>query len=108
MFITLSQNMKTINAITIPEVDITSWEDTVVQGEYYYKDQIGATVEVTITDGTITDIRFIEHLYGLGGKAEVIIDDIIAQQTLQVDDVAGATTSSHVIKLAILNALEEE
>ena len=52
--------------------------------------------------------RAVEHLAGKGTIAEVITEDIIRDQTLLVDDISGATTSSHVLKLAIQDALEEE
>jgi uncharacterized protein with FMN-binding domain len=106
VFIGLSSNMKKIRAIEINNIEISGVSDQTVVGEYYYEDQIGATVEVTIENGMITEIVFIEHIAGLGEKAEIITEDIINEQSLEVDAVSGATTSSHVIKLAIQNALE--
>ena len=107
MFIGLSQNMKEIRTIPITDIDFSKYEDGTYQGLYYYENQIGATVELHIEDGKAVSIIFLDHKYGLGGKAEIIIEDIIEEQTLLVDDISGATTSSHIIKLAIQNALEE-
>lgn len=104
---TLSANMKTIRNIPINDIAIDEFVTDTVRGEYYFEDQIGATVDVTIMDGVITEITFIEHICGKGEIAEVITVDIIAAQSLYVDDIAGATTSSHVIKLAIQDAMEE-
>jgi uncharacterized protein with FMN-binding domain len=107
MWFTLSSNMKEIRAITINEMDVANMADQTIRGSYYYEDEIGATVEVQIKDGRITEIIYIEHIAGKGTIAEVIKNDIILEQSLLVDNIAGATTSSHVIKLAIQNALEE-
>lgn len=107
VFLTLTLNMKNIKAEEIRDINVTEYEDQTLTGSYYYEEQIGATVEVEIENGEIVAITFIEHLYGLGGKAEVIVDDIIETQSLEVDAIAGATTSSHVIKLAVQNALEK-
>lgn len=108
VFVNLSKNMNEIKSLEIEGIDPAQLEDGSYTGSYYYEDQIGATLTVIIENGEITDILFIEHLYGLGGKAETIIDDIIEEQSLEVDAVSGATTSSHIIKLAVQNALEEK
>jgi uncharacterized protein with FMN-binding domain len=99
--------MKTIREIEVPNVDFDTIEDGIYTGSYYFEDQIGANVSVEMKDGRITEIQFIEHICGKGTIAEVITEDIMEKQTLEVDDIAGATTSSHVIKLAIIDALEE-
>ena len=107
MWMTLTNNMKEIRSIPIEEMDLSQINDQLVRGTYYYEDQIGATVDVEIENGEIVEITYIEHIAGKGTIAEVIRDDIIREQSLLVDDISGATTSSHVIKLAIQNALEE-
>lgn len=107
MVYTLNSNMKEIRAIEITDFDVTTYQDDVYIGEYYYENQIGATVEVHIENGLIIDIVFVEHICGKGDIAEVIVEDIIREQSLFVDNIAGATTSSHVIKLAVQDALEE-
>ena len=108
MVLVLNTNMKHIRNEEIREINISEYEDQTVIGSYYYQDQIGATVEVTIQEGKILDIIFIDHLYGKGGIAEVIVNDIIEEQSLLVDDISGATTSSRVIKLAVQDALGEK
>lgn len=102
----LSRNMATIRAIDIPAIDRSTLDDGTYRGTYYYEDQIGATLDVTIQDHQITDIVIIEHLCGKGVIAEAILEDMIRSQTLDVDDIAGATTSSHVLKLAVADALK--
>ncbi len=106
MWLSLTNNMKEIKAIDIYEIDTTTKQDQTVRGSYYYKDQIGATLDIVIENGEIKNITFVEHLAGKGTIAEVIINDIIAEQSLLVDDISGATTSSHVIKLAVQNGME--
>ncbi len=106
MFVTLTNNMKEINAIEIHELSQENLEDGEYIGKYYYEEQIGVTVKVNVQNKLIVKIEFIEHIAGLGHKAEIIVEDIIEKQSLHVDDITGATTSSRVIKLAIENALE--
>ncbi|QUI22523.1 FMN-binding protein [Vallitalea pronyensis] len=67
---------------------------------------VKVTVAVTVKDHKIENIDIKNHTHGLGKKAEAIVDDIMAHQTLQVDGVSGATMSSNVIKLAIEEALK--
>lgn len=106
--LTLSSNMKQIRSIEIADFNLTTKEDNIYEGAYYFEDQIGASVSITVLDGKITDISVLEHLTGKGEKAEELIPVVIEEQTLLVDNIAGATTSSHVIKLAIQDALKEE
>jgi uncharacterized protein with FMN-binding domain len=106
MWIKLNQNMNTIKEIPIEDIDFTVYEDGIYEGLYYYEDQIGAKVEVHIEDGNIRNIVLVEHVYGLGQKAESIIDEVILEQSLDVDYISGASTSSKVILLAIDDAMK--
>lgn len=67
-------------------------------------DFIYAKVSVTVQNNRIIDIQLLEHKNGKGQPAEIIINDIIQNQSLEVDVVSGATNSSKVIKKAIENA----
>lgn len=107
MTLTLQANMKEIRDIPVEDFNIDSIEDGTYVGEYYYEDQIGATLEVVVQNHQITDIIVVEHICGKGKIAESLLQDVIAIQSLHVDDVAGATTSSRVLKLSIQNALKE-
>ncbi|MEX1376189.1 MAG: FMN-binding protein [Eubacteriales bacterium] len=93
--------------IKIDNVDISSVADGVYTGEYNTA-MVSAEVEVAISDGKISALQILRHDCGLGGKAEVIVDDIVSSQSLDVDTVAGATTSSKVILKAVENALTGE
>lgn len=106
MFTAITVNMNKVKAITVTEAELQLIDDGEYTGEYYYKNQIGASVFVQVRDNEIVEILITDHITGLGKKAEAITQDIISNQSLLVDDVSGATVSSHVIKLAIKNALE--
>jgi len=60
---------------------------------------------VTVAGGKITAIDIQRHDHGRGAAAEKITDRIIAEQSLQVDTISGATYSSKVILKAIEKAL---
>ncbi len=105
-WVQVSANMKNILEEELRIEDFEEFQDGNYEGSYYYEDQIGASVSLVIEEGTVVYIEINNHLYGFGEKAEVITNNIISEQTLNVDVIAGATTSSKVIKLAIQNALE--
>lgn len=103
----LNKQMDGLLEMEINELDLSQISDGEYLGEFYYSNIVGAKVKVSILNQKIVSIDLLEHLTGLGEKAETIIDVIIEDQSLLVDDVAGATSSSRVIKLALKNALEE-
>lgn len=108
-FIGLQMKLKEINSelsnIEIEKIDLTNIEDGVYQGEYYMNDLMGASIEVVVENNKIKSIDFLDHKYGKGKKAEVIIDTVIERQSLEVDAIAGATGSSKTILKAIEDAL---
>jgi uncharacterized protein with FMN-binding domain len=86
------------------DVDISSVPDGSYTGECHVG-FIYAKVEVTVKDGAIVQIDLLEHKNERGKDADSIIDDIVAQQKVDVDEISGATNSSKVIKKAADNAL---
>ncbi len=68
-----------------------------------------ATVEVTIRNGSIVDVRILSHWASwIGKRAEAVIPlRIVEKQSTNVDAVSGATNSSRVIMNAAQNALEK-
>lgn len=64
-------------------------------------------VEVQVQDHTIADVRLIQHDNGLGSAAEVITDEIVRQQSIEIDAISGATMSSKTILKAVEHALTE-
>jgi fumarate reductase flavoprotein subunit len=66
-------------------------------------------IEVTVEDGRIAEIRVIEHAETediAKGAVEKIPAAIVAEQTLNVDSVSGATFVSDAIRAATADALE--
>jgi len=100
---TLDQNAKIKDLIFEP-IDMTEVADGTYQGEAT-TGMVTAQVEVTVVDHQIETIELIRHDYGLGQKAETIIPLMVAQNTVEIDAIAGATTSSEVIKSAVCQAL---
>jgi uncharacterized protein with FMN-binding domain len=88
----------------INEIDISQIPDGSYIG-YYDVGFIYAKVEVVVKDGSIINIKLLEHKNDRGSSAESIISDIIKAQSLNVDAVSGATNSSTVIKKAVEIAL---
>lgn len=74
-------------------------------------DGFGGTIEVqvTISEGSITDIEILEaegEDKAYLTMAQFIIEDMMRSQTTKVDAISGATYSSMGIKQAVENALE--
>ena len=68
---------------------------------------VKASVEVIVKNHTITQVTILSHDCGLGKPSEVIVDDIVKNNSLQVDAISGATYSSDVIRMAAYNALNK-
>lgn len=95
----------TVKETIVRGIDISEIPDGIYVGEYDV-DFIYAKVEVTVRNGSITDIAILEHKNGRGKSAEIITDRIMEEQRTDVDAVSGATNSSVVIKKAVENALD--
>ncbi|MGB4491452.1 MAG: FMN-binding protein [Halanaerobiales bacterium] len=84
--------------------------DLVANGTYIGETKVGPVfvkLEVTVQDKVINNIEIIEHQKGLGGKAESIIEEIIAKNSYDVEAISGATVSSEAIKSAVNKALKK-
>ena len=93
--------------ITIEEVDLSRVNDGVYTGSCDAIFVI-AEVKVTVRDNKITGIVLTRHENGKGEPAEVLPEKVVEAQSLLVDMVSGATSSSKVILKAIENALRSE
>lgn len=90
----------------ISNMDISSVSD----GTYVGRADNGfvkAAVSVEVSDGELKSITILEHDTLLGRPGEKIIDDIVEQQSLEVDAVSSATYSSDTIRKAVENALKK-
>jgi len=64
-------------------------------------------LDVSVQNEQLIEIKIIEHYCSpIGKQAEKIIPEIIKHQSLDVDVVSGATTSSKSILKAVENALQ--
>lgn len=93
---------------TIEEINLETVDDGIYVGEYNEALMVKATVEVTVLNHEIKKIRIVSHDNGKGAAAEVITTSFISEQSVLVDDIVGATISSRVLKLAVIDALKEE
>lgn len=66
------------------------------------------TVSVTVSGGQVTDIQVVSESDSqqFFSRAEAVLDDILGQQSLEVDTVSGATFSSAGLINAVYNALQ--
>ncbi len=101
--IIMAYMIQNVNDIPLYPVDFTTMEDQEKIGEYAIA-PVYAKVRVTICDHSITQIILLEHDNGLGSAAEAIVNDVIREQSLEVDAISGATVSSKCILKAIENA----
>ena len=94
-----------IASIEISNPDFSRVHDGIFNG-FVDANFISADVDVIVENHKIVEIILNEHNHDRGFSAEVIIDRVLVQQTLEVDTVSGATNSSLVILQAIQIALE--
>lgn len=103
--VVMAYMLRDVYTIPVATPNLSNLEDGKYIGEYSIK-PVYAKVEVTIEDEKITHIQLLQHDQGLGSEAEAILDDVIAEQSLEVDAISGATVSSKCILKAIEDALE--
>lgn len=90
--------------LVFEDIDMLKVED----GTYIGTAQAGfvnVEAEVTVENHQITNIVILKHENGFGSKAEKITEEMIKNNTYDVDVVSGATASSETIKNAVCNAL---
>lgn len=90
----------------VSDINLSAVKDGAYEGEQV-GDLVSAKVEVVVKDGAITEIKLLKHRHGPWHGANSIVGRVIAAQSLKVDVVSGATSSSKVILKAIEKALEK-
>ena len=105
VFNKMNEGIEVLIAEELPEIDLTSIEDGTYLGQYAIP-LISVKVEVTVLDHQITNIVILEHKNGQGEDGELIINDVILEQSIEIDYIVGATYSSKAILLAIGDALK--
>jgi uncharacterized protein with FMN-binding domain len=90
--------------------DLTRKPDGIYEGSYHVKGTPNsATVEVSLENGKITDVTIVKRFASwIGARADKITKSIVAAQSLDVDSISGATSSSKAILMACQTALEGE
>jgi uncharacterized protein with FMN-binding domain len=107
MFSNADKSLSTYKSFNFGNLDLSSVED----GAYIGSEDGGlvkASVEVTVKNHAITNVKILSHDNGKGKPAEAIVDDITEKNSLEVDTISGATLSSYVIKMAVYNALSQK
>ncbi|XFA98975.1 FMN-binding protein [Candidatus Izemoplasma sp. B36] len=103
-YIQINDGLENLENIVIEDIDLSTVEDGTYTGEYT-QTPLSVIVQVEVFDHEIVNILILKHDNGQGNPAEVIINSVIASQSIDVDSIAGATYSSIVILLAIQDAL---
>jgi uncharacterized protein with FMN-binding domain len=103
--LTACHSLEKIEGITVNSIAVSAVKDgTYTAAQSYFP--VTAKVRVTVHNGAITGIKLLRHFHGPKHGADEILQRVMAQQSLQVDAVSGATYSSKVILKAIETALE--
>lgn len=101
----IENEFENLKAVEISNVDFTKFEDGDYLGNYEVF-PISVKVSVTIKGKKITNINLVEHKNGQGKNAEMLIPQVIEKQTLKLDTISGATSSSIVILKAVEDAFK--
>ena len=103
----LSENLELLVNEPVRSVDFSKMDDGNYEGEYN-SFPVTVKLNVEIRDHRVMNINILEHQNGKGSPAEIITDEIIEEQSLDVDIVSGATYSSKVILKAVEDALTKK
>ncbi|MDZ7332561.1 MAG: FMN-binding protein [candidate division KSB1 bacterium] len=101
------KEMKTVRAMPIAAVDLASVQDGAFKGDFSYG---GFTYEVAVAvrDHRIETIDILKNRDTRHARrAEGVVPKVISAQTVNVDVVTGATTTSKALLKAIENALKK-
>ena len=88
----------------VEDSDLSKVEDGIYRGKVETM-LVKAEVEVSVKNHKIISISIIKHDNGKGKPAEAIIDDIVKDNSTDVELIAGATMSSLVIRAAVIDAV---
>lgn len=100
----LAEYRQAVRQISIRQPPLSQLADGLYTGQWDVS-FISAKVEVRMEGGKMKEIRILQHKNGRGQPAEAVIDRMLAEQSLEVDAVSGATNSSKVLQKAVEQAL---
>ncbi len=86
--------------------NLTTLADGTYQGECD-NGLVYVKVNVEVKNHSIIAVHIIEHDNGKGQSAEVITNNIVDNQSIELDVISGATASSQTILKAVENALSK-
>lgn len=90
----------------VEDPDLSKVEDGIYRGKVETM-LVKAEVEVSVKNHKIISISIIKHENGKGKPAEAIVDDIVKDNSTDVELIAGATMSSLVIRAAVIDAMNK-
>src|SRR5690554_2896446 len=107
-FRAFSVSLLTIALVNVLSLGALAWNDGVYTGTAAGHNG-PLTVAVTVEGGKITAIEAVEHSEtpGLFEHGFTVREAIIAEQSLEVDSVSGATVTSSAVIAAVKDALEQ-
>ena len=88
----------------VEDPDLSKVEDGTYNGKVETM-LVKVELEVSVKNHKIISISIIKHDNGKGKPAEAIIDDIVKDNSTDVELIAGATMSSLVIRAAVIDAV---
>ena len=97
--------VRNVQNISVSMPDLLNVQDGNYIGEYSIT-PLHVKVEVSVSNHRITNITILQHDNGLGSTAESIVNDVMEEQSLEIDAVSGATVSSKCILKAVETAIE--
>jgi uncharacterized protein with FMN-binding domain len=100
----IEQSMSDLLETEVPDVNLAMVPDGTYRGEYDAF-AVKVIVRVIVQGGVVSDIVLEEHRNGQGSSGEQIMANILEDQSLEIDTIAGATYSSKAILLAVADAL---
>lgn len=87
------------------EIDMEQVADGIYKGSSD-GGMVKVEVEVEVKDHKIVNINLLKHECGTGKPAESMLDEMVKNNTDDVDAVSGATASSKTIRNAVNKALQ--
>ena len=90
----------------VEDPDLSKVEDGTYKGKVETM-LVKVELEVSVKNHKIISISIIKHDNGKGEPAEAIIDDIVKDNSTDVELIAGATMSSLVIRAAVIDAVNK-
>jgi uncharacterized protein with FMN-binding domain len=102
----MQEALEALSDLPVDVLEVSDSDDGIYQGSFA-AGPIAVVLQVRMAEHRIDEITIGKHEQGRGKAAEKITEQIISQQSLQVDTIAGATYSSQVIVHAVQDALHQ-